>query len=93
MAVQMLLTLERPRMTFLVCFAILYSVQFLDSTKWLTSLHIDRYSMVLADNVDGGDDLDLIVTTMNGNVFCFSTPSPHHPLKVHSMFFYVNNLE
>ncbi|KAL3826096.1 hypothetical protein ACJIZ3_022125 [Penstemon smallii] len=26
------------------------------------------YSMVLADNVDGGDDLDLIVTTMNGNV-------------------------
>ncbi|PHT38033.1 Protein DEFECTIVE IN EXINE FORMATION 1 [Capsicum baccatum] len=39
------------------------------------------YSMVLADNVDGGDDLDLIVTTMNGNVYCFSTPSPHHPLK------------
>ncbi|CAA0810659.1 Protein DEFECTIVE IN EXINE FORMATION 1 [Striga hermonthica] len=39
------------------------------------------YSMVLADNVDGGDDLDLIVTTMNGNVFCFSTPVPHHPLK------------
>ncbi|XP_016553430.1 protein DEFECTIVE IN EXINE FORMATION 1 isoform X2 [Capsicum annuum] len=39
------------------------------------------YSMVLADNVDGGNDLDLIVTTMNGNVFCFSTPSPHHPLK------------
>ncbi|ONM11019.1 Protein DEFECTIVE IN EXINE FORMATION 1 [Zea mays] len=39
------------------------------------------YTMVLADNVDGGDDLDLIVTTMNGNVFCFSTQSPHHPLK------------
>ncbi|XP_042461489.1 protein DEFECTIVE IN EXINE FORMATION 1-like [Zingiber officinale] len=39
------------------------------------------YSMVLAGNVDGGDDLDLIVTTMNGNVFCFSTPSPHHPIK------------
>uniref|UniRef100_A0A5B7BQS9 DEX1 C-terminal domain-containing protein n=1 Tax=Davidia involucrata TaxID=16924 RepID=A0A5B7BQS9_DAVIN len=39
------------------------------------------YSMVLADNVDGGDDIDLIVTTMNGNVFCFSTPAPHHPLK------------
>lgn len=45
------------------------------------SLH-DRYSMVLADNVDGGDDLDLIVTTMNGNVFCFSTPAQFHPLKV-----------
>lgn len=40
--------------------------------------------MVLADNVDGGDDLDLIVSTMNGNVFCFSTPSPHHPLKARS---------
>lgn len=39
------------------------------------------YTMVLAENVDGGDDLDLIVTTMNGNVFCFSTPAPHHPLK------------
>lgn len=43
---------------------------------------VDRYSMVLADNVDGGDDLDLIVTTMNGNVFCFSTPVPYHPMKV-----------
>ncbi|XP_058214900.1 protein DEFECTIVE IN EXINE FORMATION 1 [Rhododendron vialii] len=39
------------------------------------------YSMVLAENVDGGDDLDLVVTTMNGNVFCFSTPAPHHPIK------------
>ncbi|KAK6943074.1 hypothetical protein RJ641_028451 [Dillenia turbinata] len=27
------------------------------------------YSMVLADNVDGGDDLDLIITTMNGNAW------------------------
>lgn len=43
---------------------------------------IYRYSMALADNVDGGDDLDIIVTTMNGNVFCFQTPAPHHPLKV-----------
>ncbi|KAJ7534477.1 hypothetical protein O6H91_13G096300 [Diphasiastrum complanatum] len=39
------------------------------------------YSMVLAENVDGGDDLDLVVTTMNGNVYCFQTPAPHHPLK------------
>ena len=42
--------------------------------------------MVLADNVDGGDDLDLIVSTMNGNVFCFSTPAPYHPLKVTSVW-------
>ncbi|WVZ61121.1 hypothetical protein U9M48_011041 [Paspalum notatum var. saurae] len=46
-----------------------------------THFFYGMYTMVLADNVDGGDDLDLIVTTMNGNVFCFSTPSPHHPLK------------
>ncbi|RDY02353.1 Protein DEFECTIVE IN EXINE FORMATION 1, partial [Mucuna pruriens] len=31
------------------------------------------YSMVLADNVDGGDDLDLIVTTMNGNAWRMPT--------------------
>ncbi|KAF3606654.1 hypothetical protein DY000_02051114 [Brassica cretica] len=49
------------------------------------------YSMVLADNVDGGDDLDLIVSTMNGNVFCFSTPSPHHPLKARSSEYWMNN--
>jgi hypothetical protein len=42
--------------------------------------------MVLADNVDGGDDLDLIITIMNDNVFSFSTPSPHHPLKVGNAF-------
>lgn len=42
--------------------------------------------MVLADNVDGGDDLDLIVTTMNGNVLCFSTPAPHHPLKARYIY-------
>jgi hypothetical protein len=46
--------------------------------------------MVLADNVDGGDDLDLIVTTMNGNVFCFSTQSPHHPLKVRNGYPYLH---
>jgi hypothetical protein len=39
------------------------------------------YSRFLADNIDGGDDLDLIMRTMNGNVLCFSTLAPHHPLK------------
>ncbi|CAM6082341.1 unnamed protein product [Calypogeia fissa] len=43
------------------------------------------YSMALADNVDGGDDLDIIVTTMNGNVYCFQTPALHHPLKAWPM--------
>lgn len=85
----MLLTLVKPRKRCLIfrfhsslsrsSFSFLFFL-FLNLSKWV-SLH-DRYSMVLAENVDGGDDLDLIVTTMNGNVFCFSTPAPHHPLKV-----------
>ncbi|CDY53097.1 BnaCnng24270D [Brassica napus] len=36
------------------------------------------YSMVLADNVDGGDDLDLIVSTMNGNITDFTLGSQIH---------------
>lgn len=39
------------------------------------------YSMALANNVDGGDDLDLITTTMNGNVYYYQMPKAHHPLK------------
>ncbi|KAL3536485.1 hypothetical protein ACH5RR_004946 [Cinchona calisaya] len=52
-----------------------------------------EYSMVLADNVDGGDDLDLIVTTMNGNVFCFSNPASHHPLRGRNNVAYHYNRE
>lgn len=59
----------------------LYLIDGLTSCTDVVDIGETSYSMVLADNVDGGDDLDLIVTTMNGNVFCFSTPSPHHPLK------------
>mmetsp|Transcript_4558 Transcript_4558/g.9807 ORF Transcript_4558/g.9807 Transcript_4558/m.9807 type:complete len:1070 (-) Transcript_4558:202-3411(-) len=39
------------------------------------------YSMVLADDLDGNGRLDLLVTTMNGNVYMFETPSEYHPLK------------
>ncbi|XP_024536256.1 protein DEFECTIVE IN EXINE FORMATION 1 [Selaginella moellendorffii] len=46
-----------------------------------TDIGETSYTMVLVENVDGGDDLDLIVTTMNGNVYCFQTPVKHHPLK------------
>jgi hypothetical protein len=78
-------------MSFLLCSSARYLVALLGivpiiQISELTSFHIDRYTMVLADNVDGGDDLDLIVTTMNGNVFCFSTQSPHHPLKVQNVY-------
>jgi len=76
--VLMLLTLVKLRKGLFFNWRLEYAF-FLLSQTWVNFCY--RYSMVLADNVDGGDDLDLIVTTMNGNVFCFSTPSPHHPLK------------
>jgi hypothetical protein len=38
-------------------------------------------SMVLADDLDGNGKLDLLVSTMNGNVYSFETPSEFHPLK------------
>ncbi|MEW5304838.1 MAG: hypothetical protein WDW36_007421 [Sanguina aurantia] len=39
------------------------------------------YSMVLADDLDGNGRLDLVLTTMNGNVYVFETPAEYHPLK------------
>ena len=37
--------------------------------------------MVLADDLDGNGHMDLVVSTMNGNVYAFETPSDYHPLK------------
>ena len=37
--------------------------------------------MVLTDDILGHGKMDLLVTTMSGNVFCFSTESLYHPLK------------
>ncbi len=37
--------------------------------------------MVLADDLDGNGRLNLVVSTMNGNVYAFETPSAFHPLK------------
>ncbi|GAX73269.1 hypothetical protein CEUSTIGMA_g723.t1 [Chlamydomonas eustigma] len=39
------------------------------------------YSMVLADDLDGNGRLDLILTTMNGNVYALETPAEFHTLK------------
>jgi hypothetical protein len=39
------------------------------------------YAMVLADDLDGNGRLDLLVATMNGNVYAFETPAEYHPLK------------
>jgi len=40
------------------------------------------YSMVLTDDLNGNGKMDLLVTTMNGNVYAFETSSDYHPLKV-----------
>lgn len=38
-------------------------------------------SMVLTDDLDNNGRMDLLVSTMNGNVYAFETSSPYHPLK------------
>jgi hypothetical protein len=40
------------------------------------------YTMVLADDMDNNGRLDLVLSTMNGNVYVLETPSEYHPLKV-----------
>ena len=37
--------------------------------------------MVLADDLNADGKLDLLVSTMNGNVYVFSSPAAYHPLK------------
>ncbi|KAG1675745.1 hypothetical protein FOA52_012401 [Chlamydomonas sp. UWO 241] len=39
------------------------------------------YSMVLADDLNGNGRLDLVLATMNGNIYCLETPAEYHPLK------------
>jgi hypothetical protein len=39
------------------------------------------YAAVLVDDIDGDGALELLATTMNGNVYAFETGAPYHPLK------------
>lgn len=39
------------------------------------------YSMVLADDLDNDGTLDLVLTTVNGNIFLVETEARYHPLK------------
>eukprot|EP00668_Euglena_longa_P003228 GGOE01003776.1.p1 GENE.GGOE01003776.1~~GGOE01003776.1.p1 ORF type:complete len:951 (+),score=255.61 GGOE01003776.1:33-2885(+) len=41
----------------------------------------NSYSMVLADDLSGNGYMDLVVTTMNGNVYLLNTETKFHPLK------------
>ena len=37
------------------------------------------YAMVLADDLDGNGQLDLLMATMNGNLYAFQSAAPFHP--------------
>ena len=39
------------------------------------------YAQVLADDLDGNGKLDLLVSTMNGNLYALQTRTKYHPLK------------
>ncbi|DBA92804.1 TPA: hypothetical protein ACH3X1_002991 [Trebouxia sp. C0004] len=39
------------------------------------------YSMVLADDLDNNGRMDLLVSTMNGNVYALETSAVYHPMK------------
>ncbi len=39
------------------------------------------YSMVLADDLDNNGHMDLLVSTMNGNVYALETSAVYHPMK------------
>jgi outer membrane protein assembly factor BamB len=41
----------------------------------------DSYTQVLADDLTGNGMLDLLVSTMNGHLFCFETDTPWTPLR------------
>lgn len=39
------------------------------------------YSMVLADDLDQNGRMDLLVSTMNGNLYALETSAAYHPMK------------
>ena len=44
-------------------------------------MHARRYTHVLADDLTGNGKMDLLLSTMNGNLYCFETPTPYTPLR------------
>jgi hypothetical protein len=39
------------------------------------------HAMVLADDISGTGKMDLLVATINGNIYCIATAAKYHPLK------------
>lgn len=69
---------------------ILYMVDGATGCADVRELGETSYTMVLADDLDDDGRMDLVVTTMNGNVYLLDTSSPSHPLKATSTVPYVH---
>uniref|UniRef100_A0A7S3XE24 DEX1 C-terminal domain-containing protein n=1 Tax=Picocystis salinarum TaxID=88271 RepID=A0A7S3XE24_9CHLO len=69
---------------------ILYMVDGATGCADVRELGETSYTMVLADDLDDDGRMDLVVTTMNGNVYLLDTSSPSHPLKATSAVPYVH---
>lgn len=39
------------------------------------------YAQILMDDLSGNDKMDLVIATMNGNIYSFGTAQPYHPMK------------
>eukprot|EP01025_Chloroclados_australasicus_P065169 TRINITY_DN8844_c1_g1_i8.p1 TRINITY_DN8844_c1_g1~~TRINITY_DN8844_c1_g1_i8.p1 ORF type:complete len:626 (-),score=88.92 TRINITY_DN8844_c1_g1_i8:375-2252(-) len=59
----------------------LYVVDGLDGCSDTVDIGEVSYSMVLADDLTGNGKLDLLVSTMNGNLYAYETPADYHPLR------------
>ncbi|EFJ48005.1 hypothetical protein VOLCADRAFT_117761 [Volvox carteri f. nagariensis] len=59
----------------------LYVVDGLQGCADVVDVGETSYAAVLVDDIDGDGALELVATTMNGNVYAFETGSPYHPLK------------
>ncbi|KAL3902977.1 MAG: hypothetical protein SGPRY_011853 [Prymnesium sp.] len=54
-------------------------------SSYISDQYIHTYrrcpTQVLADDLTGNGRMDLLVSTMNGNVYCFETDTPYAPLR------------
>ncbi|GIL89184.1 hypothetical protein Vretimale_18615 [Volvox reticuliferus] len=59
----------------------LYVIDGLQGCADVADMGETSYAAVLIDDIDGDGMLELLSTTMNGNVYAFETGAPYHPLK------------
>lgn len=59
----------------------LYLIDGKDGCAHTVDIGESSYSAVLADDLCGDGMLELLVSTMNGNVYMLQTTSPYHPAK------------